>query len=202
MEIGVGDFEEVIERDVDHLVVGEFFAEGVGAEAVVAVGAGEEIGLHPGAVGFEGLDDGGVGFGEGGFGVGVGGVGEGGGDVVLEEADEAVDLFEGDFGVDLRRVFEVLAGFDEDLRDLLFALDGGAEAGVDGGVGALHDDEDGVGDAGGVGVGVLLPGADDLEGEEIGFDAVEEDFAVGGDGGVECVGGRWLRFFSRSRGGL
>ena len=100
---------------VDHLVVGEFFAEGVGAEAVVAVGAGEEIGLHPCAVGFEGVDDGGVGFGEVGFGGGVGCGGEGGGDVFLEEADEAVDLFEGYFGVDVGRVFEVFAGFCEDL---------------------------------------------------------------------------------------
>ena len=86
------------------------------------------------------------------------------GDVVLEEADVAVDLFEGDLGVDLWRVFEVLAGFEEDLRHEFLALDGSAEADVGGGVGALHDDEDGVGDAGGVGVGVLLPGADDLRG--------------------------------------
>ncbi len=41
------------------------------------------------------------------------GVGEGGGDVVLEEADVAVDLFEGDFGVDLWGVLEVLAGFEK-----------------------------------------------------------------------------------------
>ncbi len=68
VEVGVGDLEEAVEGDVDHLVVEEFFAEGVGAESVVAVGAGEEIGLHPCAVGFEGVDDGGVGFGEGGFG--------------------------------------------------------------------------------------------------------------------------------------
>ncbi len=74
------------------------------------------------------------------------------------------------------------------MRDLLFAFDGGAEAGVGGGVGALHDDEDGVGDAGGVVVGVLLPGADDFEGEEGAADAVEEDLAVAGDGGVEGGG--------------
>ena len=55
--------------------------------------------------------------------VGVGRVGEGGGDVVLEEADEAVDLFEGDFGVDLRRVLEVLAGFEKTCGDELFAVD-------------------------------------------------------------------------------
>ena len=73
VEVVVGDAEEVVERDVDHLVVEEFFAEGVGAEAEVAVGAGEEVGLEPCAVGLEGVDDGGVGFGEGGFGVGVGG---------------------------------------------------------------------------------------------------------------------------------
>ena len=108
VEVVEGDLEEAVERSVDHLVVAEFFCEGGGAEFVVAVGAGEEIGLHPCAVGFEGFDDGGVGFGEGGLGIGVGGgVGageEGEGDVILEEADLAVDLFEGDFGVDLWRV--------------------------------------------------------------------------------------------------
>ena len=62
------------------------------------------------------------------------------------------------------------------------------EADVGGGVGALHDDEGGVGDAGGVDVGILLPGADDFEGEELAADVVEEDFAVGGDGGVEGGG--------------
>ncbi len=188
MEVGEGDLEEAIERDVDHLVIAEFFGEGFGAEFVVAIGAGEEVGLHPCAVGLEGFDDGGVGFGEGGLGVGVGGFGEGGGDVSLEEADDAVDLFEGDLGVDLWRIFQVLAGFEEGLGDLFFALDGGAEAGVGGGVGALHDDEDGVGDAGGVVVGVLLPGADDLEGEEGAADVVEEDGAVTGDGCVEGAG--------------
>ncbi len=72
------------------------------------------------------------------------------GDVGLKEADDVVDLLEGDFGVDPGWVLQVLAGFEECLGDLFFALDGGAEAGVDGGVGALHDNEDGVGDAGGV----------------------------------------------------
>ncbi len=70
VQVGVGDFEQAVEGDVDHLVVEELFAEGVGAEAVVAVGAGEEVGLHPGAVVLEGLDDGGVGLREVGFGCG------------------------------------------------------------------------------------------------------------------------------------
>ena len=73
MEVVEGDLEEAVERDVDHLVVAEFFGEGVGAELVVAVRARKEIGLEPCAVGLEGIDDGGVGFGEGGFGFGVGG---------------------------------------------------------------------------------------------------------------------------------
>jgi hypothetical protein len=41
----------------------------------------------------------------------------------LEEADEAVDLLEGDLGVDLWWVLEVFAGFEENLRHQLFALD-------------------------------------------------------------------------------
>src|SRR5215469_5734221 len=39
VEVGVGDFEKAVERDVDHLVVAEFFGEGRGAELVVAGGA-------------------------------------------------------------------------------------------------------------------------------------------------------------------
>ncbi len=68
-----GDGEEVVERNVDHLVVAEFFAEGVGAQLEVAVGAGEEIGLEPCTVGLEGVDDCGVGYCEGGLGFGIGG---------------------------------------------------------------------------------------------------------------------------------
>ena len=78
VEVVEGDPKEAIERNVDHLVVAEFFCEGLGAEFVVAVGAGQEVGLHPCPVGLEGIDDGCVGFCEGGFGVGVrGGVGAG-----------------------------------------------------------------------------------------------------------------------------
>ena len=46
----------------------------------------------------------------------------------------------------------------------------------------------GVGDAGGVVVGILLPGADDFEREQLRADVVEQDVAVGGDGGVERGG--------------
>ena len=80
----------------------------------------------------------GVGFREGGLGVGVGGgdfaVEEGGGDVGLEEADDAVDLFEGDLGVDLWRILEVLAGFEQNLGDMFFALHRRPEADIGGGV--------------------------------------------------------------------
>ena len=72
--------------------------------------------------------------------------------------------------------------------NLLLALDGGAEANVDGSEGSLHEDEDGVGDAGGVVVGILLPVADDFEGEELAANVVEEDLVVGGDVGVERGG--------------
>ena len=157
----------MIERDVDHLVVGEFLAEGFGAEFEVAVGTGQQVGLHPCSVGFERIDDGGVGLGELRFGGLVGGGVEGEGNIVLEEADDAVDLLERDLGEDAGRVLEVLAGFDEDLRNLLLALDGRAEAGVDGSEGALHQHKDGVGDAGGVVVGILLPVANDFEGEQV-----------------------------------
>ena len=101
-------------------------------------------------------------------------------------------MFEGDFGVDLWWILQVLAGLEEYLGHEFFALDCGAEADVSGGVGTLHDDEGGVGDAGGVNVRVLLPGADGLEGEELAADVVEEDLAVAGDRGVE---GGWVDGF-------
>ena len=187
-QVGVGDFEQVVERDVDHLVVEELLAEGVGAELVVAVGAREQVGLHPGGVVLERGDDGCVGSCEVGLGGGVGGRGEGGGNVVLKEADVAVDLFEGDLGEDARRIFEVLVGFGEDLRHQALARDDGAQAGVGGGVVALHDGEGRAGDAGGVVVGVLLPIADDLEREELRFDVVGQDGEIGGVGCVERGG--------------
>ena len=36
VHVGPADFEELVEGDVDHLVVEEFFGEGVGADAEVA----------------------------------------------------------------------------------------------------------------------------------------------------------------------
>ena len=146
VQVGEGDLEQAVERDVHHLVVGELLAEGVGAEPEVAVRAGQQVGLHPCAVGLERRNDGGIGFCEVGFGAGVGHAGEGAGNIVLEEADEAVDLFERDLGEDVRRVLEVLARFVKRLRDQLFARDHGAQADVGGGVGPLHEDEDRVGD--------------------------------------------------------
>ena len=52
------------------------------------------------------------------------------------------------------------------------------------GVWSLHDDEGGAGDAGGIIIGIFLPGADDFEGEELAADVVEEDLTIAGDGGV------------------
>ena len=75
----------MVERDVDHFVVGESFLEGVGTVFEVAVGAWEQIGLHPGGVVLHGGDDGGVGFGEVGLGLRVGGIGEGFGDIVWKK---------------------------------------------------------------------------------------------------------------------
>ncbi len=73
VEVVEGDAEETIEGDVDHLVVAEFFCEGLCTEFVVAIGAGEKVGFHPCRVGLEGVDDGGVGFCEVGFGFGISG---------------------------------------------------------------------------------------------------------------------------------
>ncbi len=83
----------------------------------------------------------------------------------------------------------------EDFGHQFFAGNEGPQADIRGGVRSLHDDEGGVGDAGGVDVGVLLPEADDLEGEELAADVVEEDVTVAGDGGVEGGGVDGFDFF-------
>ena len=46
-QIGPADFEQLVERQVDHLVVLKLLREGIGANAEVAVRAGKQIGLEP-----------------------------------------------------------------------------------------------------------------------------------------------------------
>ena len=163
VQVGKADGKELVERSVDHLFVAEGLRVGVRTVLVVAVGAREEVGLHPRGIVLQGGDDGGVGLGEVRLGLGVFGCGEGFWHIVLEEADQTVDLLQRDLGVDMRRLLHITAAFGEDLRDLLFALDGRAQADVHGSVGPLHDGEDGVRDAGGVIVRVLVPVADDFK---------------------------------------
>ncbi len=78
----------------------------------------------------------------------------------------------------MRRILEVFASLSEDLRDLLLALDDGAQAGVRRSEGTLHQDEDRVGYAARVVVRILLPVTDDLKREQLRADAVEKNVAI------------------------
>ncbi len=69
------------------------------------------------------------------------------GHVILEEADDVGELLEGDFGVDARRIFEVLTRFNEDRGHLFFAGDERAQAVVGRSELALHQHEGAIGDA-------------------------------------------------------
>ena len=107
VQVGKADLEQLVERDVDHLVVLKFLREGVGADAEVAVGAGKQIGLDPVEIVFSAAMTAALVCCELGLERGIFGVGEGRGHIVLEEADDAGQLFDGDLGEDVRRVLEV-----------------------------------------------------------------------------------------------
>ena len=62
VHVGVADFEELRERQVDHLVVLQLLREGIGADAEVAVGARQQVSLEPFEIVVERGDDGGVGL--------------------------------------------------------------------------------------------------------------------------------------------
>ncbi len=163
VEIIKTDLQQMVERDIDHFAIGEVLRVGVGTETEVAVGACEKIGLHPCAVALESFDDSSVGPGELGFGFRVVGIGEGTGDIVFKEAHIAIDLLQSDFGIDVRRILEVLASFEEDLRDLLFTLHRSTQAGVYGSVRTLHDGEDRARDPAGVVIRILFPATNHLK---------------------------------------
>ncbi len=63
-QVGPADFEKLVEREVDHFIVLELFPESVGANAVVAVRAWEQVSLEPTEIIVERGDDGSVSGGE------------------------------------------------------------------------------------------------------------------------------------------
>lgn len=177
-QVGHVDLDELVERNVDHLVVLQLLRVGVGAELEVAVRLRQQVFLQPRRVFAQRLDHGGVGIGELLLRRGVVDVGEGGRHVVPEEFDQAGHLFERDLGEDFRRVFQIRARGGERRRHLLLARDEQAQA-----LGrrrelALHDDEGAVGDAARIHVRVFLPRPDRFEREQGAADVVEHEVAV------------------------
>ena len=76
-QVGPADFEQLVEGDVDHFVVLQLLREGFRADAEVAVGAGQQVGLEPVEIAVERGDHGRVGLREFGFERGILGVGKG-----------------------------------------------------------------------------------------------------------------------------
>ncbi len=61
-QVRIADFEELIERDIDHFVIEKLLAVVLRAEFVIAVGAREKIGLQPVQPRLEFFDDDGIGL--------------------------------------------------------------------------------------------------------------------------------------------
>ena len=185
MQIVVADLQKPVEGDVDHLVIGKFLAEVFCADAVIAMRFGEKISFQKALVALERVDHllvDGFELGQQG---GIGDVLEGQGHIVCEEAFIPWQLFDGDLGVDLGRILEEQACFDEDLRDEFLAGDDTLQTVRRRGELPTDEAKDAAGDAAGVIVGILLPGADFLEREQVAMNTGDDDVAIG----------RWRHFF-------
>ena len=177
-QVLVADFEQAVERGIDHLVIEQFLAVVVGADAEIAVGARQHVAFEPGLIVLKGANDGLVGGFEFGAQVFVGDLLEGLGHIVLKEAGDARQLLDGHLGIDFRRIVEILARRLEDARDQALARDDRFQAVFGGRESAAHDGEDGAGDARRIEVRILLPGADGFEGKQLGADLGQRQFAV------------------------
>ena len=180
VQIVEGNRQQTVQRNVDHLVVGQLLLECLGAQAEVAVGAWQQVRLHPRAIALQRRNHRSIRFGKLRLGRRIGcdlrpirPAEECAGHVVLEEADVAVDLLQRNFGKDTRRVLQVLARLQQRLRHLLLALHQSAQPRVRWRVGPLHNHEGRAGDPRRVAVGVLLPPANHLQRQQLRADIVQ-----------------------------
>jgi hypothetical protein len=106
-EIRGADLQQAFQRRVDHLVVAQLGTEGLGAKAKIAVRARQDLRLQPLLVVLERGDHPAVGGCEACLQAGVMHFVECQWQVMLEEADVAGQLLNGDAGEDLGRVEQV-----------------------------------------------------------------------------------------------
>ena len=96
----------------------------------------------------------------------------------LEEVAVAVDLLDGDLGVDLRRIVEVLPCFGEHCGHRFLPRDQVSQSFLGWCERALDHDVGGVGNTAAVGIGIARPGPDGLERQDASVDGQEHLLAV------------------------
>ncbi len=127
-QIGHADFEQFVQRQIDHFFVQQLLAIEVRAQPKVAMRAGQNIIFEEVLILRQKFDRNIVGLVEFGQQFCVRNLFEGGGNVVFEKADDARQLLDRDLGVNTRRVPEIGAGGSEYGWELAFARDHGLQA--------------------------------------------------------------------------
>ena len=186
-QVFLGDGEQLVDRERDHLVGGELLAKRLFADGEITVRALQQVILQPFLVVVERGDDGVVRLLELGEECLVGHGGEGGCDRGAEEVAIAVDLLDRDLGVDTRRVVQVLACFGERGGHGLLARNQAAQALLGGRERALDHQVGGVGEATAVAVRIPRPRPNGFERQDARVDRQEQLLAI------ELVGGRQSR---------
>src|SRR5215472_13627022 len=159
-KIGVGNGAQPVEGDIDHFVVKQLLAKRVGAKPEVTFRDRQKIfpqKVLVFEVSINHLLVGGLKFGEQ---PGILDRAEGCGDIVTEEVRGTWQLLERDFGVDTRRVHEIVAGGVEDSGNLPLARNHRAEAFAGRREIAFHNQENTVGGAAAVKVRIFPAAAD------------------------------------------
>ena len=163
MQIGHADFKQAVERSADHVVVEKFFGENCRADAEVAIGARQQIGLQPRLVFAKCRYGRGIGLSESPFGGGVRGVGKRRGHILFKKADGVGKLFERDFGINFGNVLQVGARRGEISWKKFFARNHGTQPFIRRSEFAAHNDVNAVGSAARIGVGIFFPAANHFE---------------------------------------
>ena len=177
-EVGHADLEQLVERDIDHLVIKQLFAVVYSAQAEVAIRARQQIILHPLFIIFERVNHGVITCLELLEQFLIVHVFEGFGNVFLEEADDARQLHERNLRVNFRRVAQIRVRSVKDYGHLLFARNHRAQPRFRRGKITAHDDKHRVGDVAGITVWVLPPKLQRIQVQQRGIDVTQRHQAV------------------------